>query len=413
MLTKTSPQAGTQTAAELRLDVAFQPVVNLNTGQVMASEALLRPRHAERDIAPLELFALARSVGQLERLDLAALGRALETPGADGRGVVLINLEPATLVAHTDAVLATLARRPQSLQAVIEITGRALVKDPGGLLRAVDALRAKGYPIACDDIGADPRALALLEVVRPGIVKLDMSMLAPHGSAAAVQIADAVAAYAESVGAAIVATSVETAADAMRAAALGASYGQGALWGEPGPAWVEQSGDSTLRYAPPPLRVPSRMTDTPYGIVCAHKAPRTLAVEDFEALIRAVEPCAGWAASPSIVLASLPSSVPVPPSRRECLASLAAGDPVLGLFGEELAFATPAGAHGAALERDDPLRDEWCLVALGVSSAVALVARQGVDDHGGSVWTFASTRQRHAVVAAAVSLIRRLAAVRT
>ena len=42
---------------------------------------------------------------------------------------------------------------------------------------------------------------------------------------------------------------------------------------------------------------------------------------------------------------------------------------MLGLFGEELAFATPAGAHGAALERDAQYSAAWKLLGKALAEA--------------------------------------------
>lgn len=47
----------------------------------------------------------------------------------------------------------------------------------GVLLRKVDALRSRGFTIALDDIGAERDSLALLDIISPEILKLDMGLV--------------------------------------------------------------------------------------------------------------------------------------------------------------------------------------------------------------------------------------------
>jgi EAL domain-containing protein (putative c-di-GMP-specific phosphodiesterase class I) len=48
-------------------------------------------------------------------------------------------------------------------------------RDPAGVLDAVAAARAGGVGVAIDDVGADPASLAMMPLVRPDVIKLDLS----------------------------------------------------------------------------------------------------------------------------------------------------------------------------------------------------------------------------------------------
>ena len=53
----------------------------------------------------------------------------------------------------------------------VELTERALIDDPAQLLAAVARMRALGAGIALDDVGADPRSLALMPFLAPEVIK--------------------------------------------------------------------------------------------------------------------------------------------------------------------------------------------------------------------------------------------------
>jgi len=86
-----------------------------------------------------------------------------------------VNLEPSVLA--PESAVSIVAQAAGAVDLVIEITERALLHRPAELLRAVKTLRAAGYAIALDDVGANPDSLALLPFVAPDIIKLDLSLV--------------------------------------------------------------------------------------------------------------------------------------------------------------------------------------------------------------------------------------------
>jgi len=391
------------------LGTAFQAVVDLDSGAVLGAEALLRADVAGRAVPPLKLLAWAKERGTLAELDLAALTCAVATAGAAGRGVLLVNIEPSTLMNHTPEVIAVLEGRAQGLHVVVEVTERALAADPAALLLATEELHKKGYPIAVDDVGANPQSLALLEVIRPGVVKLDMSLLRDYADPDSLHVAGAVAAYAEAVGASVIAGGIETQEDLLRARVLGAGFGQGSLWGQPGPRWPEQVAESPLRFCPPPQGAPRGATDTPFSVISKHRATRVACGDMLMPLSLAVEASVARSHLPAILLATVQHVRHVPPSTRDRFAQLAQTLPVVGMLGEFVTELRIPGAHLADLRADDPLCLEWSIVALGAQSAVALTARELPRVPGCERgYEFTTTHERHAVVAAAATLISRL-----
>lgn len=395
--------------SEARLGTAFQPVVSLDTGEVLASEALLRAEVGGKSVAPLAILTQARSHGAMAALDLAALEGAVTAASAAGGGVLLVNVEPSTLAEHVCAVIAVLDRRSPSLHVVVEITERALAADPAGLLSATAALHMKGYPIALDDIGTNPQSLALLDVIRPRIVKLDMALLRDYSDQASLHVVGAVAGYAEAVGAYVVAVGIETQQDLVHARLLGADLGQGSLLGRPRAEWPTQGADSPLRFPSPPLSPRRKDSDTPFTLVSRHRATHLATWDMLLPLSLAVEASVAQSHLPAILLASVQHVRDVHPSTGERFGRLAQTLPVVGIVGECVSDLGLETVHMGDLSPRDPLCREWNIVALGAQSAVALTARENPPGpRGERTYAFTTTRERAVVVAAAASLLTRL-----
>ena len=147
---------------------------------------------------------------------------------------LFVNVEPEVLDdAPLERLLAIAATGPRALPVVFEITERAIAARPAELLRTVDRIRGHGWAIALDDVGADPRSLAFMALVRPEVVKLDLRLIQQRPSPEIAEIMHAVNAYTESSGALLLAEGIETEAHLAAAHALGARFGQGWLFGRP------------------------------------------------------------------------------------------------------------------------------------------------------------------------------------
>lgn len=210
----------------------FQPVVALRTGDVVGVEALARwPTVVGVD--PAEVFALARTRGVVSDIDFACRAAALkEARSADlRRGLALyLNYEPSgiTDIERTEAHLDALEGDGR---VVLEITERGLVGDADRLRSMVTSARRRGFSIALDDVGANRGTLEALPIVEPDIVKLDASVLRRPRAFGSMRALSAVRRYVASTGAVILAEGIESERDRVRALGLGATLGQGWLFG--------------------------------------------------------------------------------------------------------------------------------------------------------------------------------------
>jgi len=388
----------------------YQPFVDLDSGAVMAHEALLRGPAGTPWASPLVLLDAARATGRLADLERASLRASLADAAAfsGGHAVTLfVNLEPSTLTRHLDVVLETLAERAAHVQVVVEITERALAADLAGILTGAERLRAAGCAIALDDVGAEPESLAFIPLLRPEVVKLDLSLLRTVKDPMTIAVAGAVRAYAEQAGAEVVAEGIETPEDLTRALVLGATLGQGWLWGR-----------GERRFTPPVFR-PERFTAraigaalraTPYGLIGHQRRVRHAPKHLLIPLSRTLELMARQAAVPPIVLGAFEHARYFRPSTVRDYTELAARLPFVGALGVDMPAAPAPGVRGAALSVMDPLATEWTVVVLGAHTCGALMARD-LGDSGADAdrqFEFVVTYDRALVTAAAHSLVGRL-----
>lgn len=216
------------------LHIAYQPIVDLQSGRIAGHEALSRFREGPRR-PPDQWFAEAWAVGLGFELEMVALRVALEGMArADTWQLLAVNVSPGVL---TDRRFGgRLASCPLIDRLIIEVTEHAVVDDYGPLLRSLNELRAAGARVAVDDCGAGYASLRHVLTLRPDLVKLDRSLVTDlQNDQAKRAVASGIVALAGELGASIVAEGIETEAELRCVTDLGATYGQGYYLGRPSP----------------------------------------------------------------------------------------------------------------------------------------------------------------------------------
>jgi diguanylate cyclase (GGDEF)-like protein len=201
---------------EERIDVAYQPIWDLERERLLALEALARP-HADYGFdGPAEAFDIAEQIAQVPRLDKLCVTRAVRiAPHLRDDALLFMNLSPLTLdVSGEDEdwllhAVTTAGLEPERV--VIEVTERF-----GGRVSAVvkslQRLKAQGFKVAIDDVGTGNSGLEMLRLLNADFVKLDRSIVAAapaDPSARAVLMAMAM--FAAHTGAFVIAEGIEDA----------------------------------------------------------------------------------------------------------------------------------------------------------------------------------------------------------
>ena len=219
--------------------MAYQPIVDARDQSLFGYEALVRTSEATIPHPGVLLDAAER----LERLD--ELGRAIRSSSAapvaeaPERGSLFVNLHARDLVDETlfdpDAPLSKVAPR-----VVLEITERASLDQVKDVRARVADLRALGFRIAIDDLGAGYAGLTSFATLEPEIVKLDMSLIRDvHESPTKQKLIYAMTSLCKEMGMTVVAEGVETVAERDALVDIGCDLLQGYLFAKPGRAFPE------------------------------------------------------------------------------------------------------------------------------------------------------------------------------
>ncbi|WP_431285170.1 EAL domain-containing protein [Humitalea sp. 24SJ18S-53] len=221
--------------AERRFRMDYQPICGLADRQPHHYEALLRPEPGLPGVE--EFVSIVEGAGLSEELDLAVAGVAIEACKAGPSIAFNISGHSAQSPRFRASLLdlVDLARVPPG-RLLIELTESAEIEDEQQAATTIAALRERGIAACIDDFGAGAASFRYLRAFRVDYVKLDGSYV----QAAATQerersfIASMID-LARAVGAKTVAERVETEDDVARMIKLGVDYGQGWLFGRPGP----------------------------------------------------------------------------------------------------------------------------------------------------------------------------------
>ena len=231
------------------LETVFQPIVDLQTGAVVAAEALTRfPRNPGR--TPDQWFEEAECVGLGPALEAFAIRSAIKDIGLLPLEVALaLNVSPQAI---TPALLDILMTVPPA-RLLLEVTEHEAVKDYDALVEAVAPLTSRGARLVVDDAGAGYAGLRHLLKLSPQMIKLDIELtrgLEIHAPTRA--LVSALLSFSSEIGATVVAEGIETASQLQAVRALGVPLGQGFLLGRPGPGPIASQIDIPRSTEAPP-----------------------------------------------------------------------------------------------------------------------------------------------------------------
>ena len=230
---------------ELRL--FYQPIVNLDNGEMVGAEALIRWQHPERGLlTPDKFLPVAEESGLIVQVGSWAVGEACrrlrDWDRLNGHGSpfgLAVNLSARELT-HPDVVTTVLnAVRRSALdphRLTIEVTESTAMADRETGFRALRELSAAGVRIAIDDFGTGYSSLDHLREMPADILKIDRSFVAgmaansPDSALVAAAIAMGRALEME-----VVAEGIETTEQVADLRELACPLGQGYLFARPLP----------------------------------------------------------------------------------------------------------------------------------------------------------------------------------
>jgi diguanylate cyclase (GGDEF)-like protein/PAS domain S-box-containing protein len=228
-----------------QLEVHYQPVVDLRTDLITATEALVRIRAEDGQlVGPDEFIGIAEDCGLIIALGTAVLRQACERQARwreKGAGLhhVAVNVSARQLVSgFATCVAAVLAETGLPAEMLcLELTETALIDAGNASRQEIADIKALGVTLALDDFGTGWSSLAYLRRFPFDIVKIDRSFVTGLGTDKDdTAVVKAVIGLGQALGLRVVAEGVETELQHRALRQLGCDHGQGYLYGRPKPA---------------------------------------------------------------------------------------------------------------------------------------------------------------------------------
>jgi diguanylate cyclase (GGDEF)-like protein len=255
---------------EKRLQLHFQPIVDLGTGEILSAEALLRVVDKDGSIMmaanfmhSLDRIRLMPDVDEwvfAEAIRIVRQHFAILSPIPGFR--ISLNVSPAILSTHGygSNVLSRIkaADIPPSMLR-LEIIENHLDTTNASLLENLELLRGAGVRIAVDDFGTGYSNLQHLTSIPFDTIKIDRMFLKgiPSENLESIDLLAAIINLGKGLGYSLIAEGVESQGQADHLLSLGCQYGQGYLYGKAMP--IEEFIAYAAQHSPHvlPLTAPS------------------------------------------------------------------------------------------------------------------------------------------------------------
>jgi diguanylate cyclase (GGDEF)-like protein len=228
--------------AENKLEVYYQPIIQLEDNRVSKCEALARWFDDNQQIPTVDFITLAEEVGMIHEIDRFVLATAAgylteQAQTYNHRVGLSINVSPRVFSAKDNSLqlwMELVTEAAKVLDITVEITERLLTKDSDLALRTLEQLKAIGVAIAVDDFGIGYSSLSYLTKFPIDIIKIDRSFVNNLGSDAKTHtLTDAIISLSQKLSLEVVAEGVETIDQLTYIKRQRCNYAQGYYLGKP------------------------------------------------------------------------------------------------------------------------------------------------------------------------------------
>jgi EAL domain-containing protein (putative c-di-GMP-specific phosphodiesterase class I) len=226
--------------------VFYQPIVDLDSRELMGFEALARWQHPERGLVLPEVFIpIAEDTGLIGPIGLWVLREACrQTVAWQGKyerePPLFISVNMSTrqlaqrdLAEQVAGILAETGLPPSSLR--LEITENTLIQNLRASSTVVTQLHDMAVKVHIDDFGTGYSSLSYLQNFPVDTLKVDRSFVARMGGPEQSEIVRAIVNLAQSLGMGVTAEGVETAEQMRAVRQLNCTSAQGFFFSEPLP----------------------------------------------------------------------------------------------------------------------------------------------------------------------------------
>ncbi|WP_323666748.1 EAL domain-containing protein [Pectobacterium punjabense] len=227
-----------QALKQKEFELYYQPIIALNTAQVVGCEALIRWHHSDgRVIMPDSFIPMLRQTGLMKALTLYVIDEAIQTACVLKKTYpemfVSINLEAAEFedISIFNYLVEHIAAHDlEGANINVELTESSMIEpQKAGLM--VELYQQKGIDVAIDDFGTGYAGLSYLERVKANTLKIDKSFVWNINNHSPTDIVlSHIVSMAHCLNQQIVAEGVETPIQEAYLKSLGVAYAQGWLY---------------------------------------------------------------------------------------------------------------------------------------------------------------------------------------
>lgn len=221
----------------------YQPIVNLQTGQIVGFEALVRWLHPDIGmVSPGKFIPCMEETGLIVPVGMLVLFMAcqqLKQWSQAGWGNLTISVNMSVrqfahpnLIADIDRIVAEASINPKLLR--LEITESAIMEDAKAAVELTRELRARKMQLSIDDFGTGYSSLGYLNQFPIDSLKIDRTFVKDIGTPQhKSEILHAIVGLGDALGLKLVAEGIETSQQLAHLQSLGVQYGQGYFFGKP------------------------------------------------------------------------------------------------------------------------------------------------------------------------------------
>jgi len=225
--------------------VHYQPIIDLNTGEISSLEALVRWQHPTRGmVSPAEFIPVAEETGLVHPLGLIVLRQACEQLRTwqkqnltQSNLSISVNLSARqftqpNLTEEIYHILDTTQLDPQYLK--LEVTESAIMDNPVSAANVLHHLRQRRIQLSMDDFGTGYSSLSYLHSFPMDNLKIDRSFIqALQQSTSSQGLVQIIVAIAKTMNMRVIAEGVETAQQLEQLRSLDCDFGQGYFFSKP------------------------------------------------------------------------------------------------------------------------------------------------------------------------------------
>ena len=220
------------------IEMHYQPITNLETGEAVYYEALLRIRDGDNLVMPSTIFPVIQERRLEAEFDIIILGKIAQDIEKGkipvGKGITFNVSGPGVVDPFVLEKINSLAVYLKQYTLIIEVTETALITQLHLASSILNKLRQTGFKIALDDFGSGYSSLSYLSNMPVDCVKFDVSLIRQlfEDNRQSI-IIENLASMVVKAGYDLVAEGVETQEILERIVKLGFKRGQGFLFGRP------------------------------------------------------------------------------------------------------------------------------------------------------------------------------------